>query len=561
MSSSGRYQSKVLSFFSRQSRRWVDQSKVAVRTWSDRTLWNLRVVATWGTQILLYPVYAVFQATRMVGRQLQQVRQKFPLLQGSKFGGQKGRGAGEQGSGAIVPTTDAPILWVLEAVADFALPVLDGGLPAIAALSPGDDREANLVLSHAGELSQTRLTESGLAGRSRRTSELSISAKGELTRDAVGGSVERQRVKVQGVASLLENRRLVLVTAQNQLLDILTSEQQSHLRQRIIWEVAGYWRQVREFLAIHQKPVSPLPPPVVDRPHLLPPVRAFYQLMGWVQTGPVAISINLFKEFALLPSAKGSFQLTEIPQRSQRVRLSQPFHAAMLENCEAEAWLTYGDLWGEPEEIYLSATTPFDWEKIQETELSRATVPPLPGDTQLTVPIALPSALNFNVATHSIKNLVKFYVRQAQSAVVRVESRSSDLDENPQQNGALAKTHQVSSPVVSAKGRSAISPDASNATVTSQSRQKIQVLPVASAEPLATATQSQQVVHSETEGSQQTNSPAHQPDWIETEAIVTGYIKHPLEQVLQWVDRVLLWLEDMATKLWKWFHQSSRNKR
>lgn len=49
-------------------------------------------------------------------------------------------------------------------------------------------------------------------------------------------------VRIQGVASLLGSRRLVLITAEQQLLDILTPAQQDTLHQRIIWEVATYWR-------------------------------------------------------------------------------------------------------------------------------------------------------------------------------------------------------------------------------------------------------------------------------------------------------------------------------
>jgi hypothetical protein len=39
------------------------------------------------------------------------------------------------------------------------------------------------------------------------------------------------------------------------------------------------------------------------------------------------------------------------------------------------------------------------------------------------------------------------------------------------------------------------------------------------------------------------------PDWIETQAQMIGYEKHPLEQILQWLDRVMLWLEDIFVKI------------
>jgi hypothetical protein len=45
------------------------------------------------------------------------------------------------------------------------------------------------------------------------------------------------------------------------------------------------------------------------------------------------------------------------------------------------------------------------------------------------------------------------------------------------------------------------------------------------------------------------------PDWIETEAIATGYVKHPLEQILEWLDVGMLLLEEVTIKAWQWMRQ------
>ena len=47
-----------------------------------------------------------------------------------------------------------------------------------------------------------------------------------------------QAIAIQGVASSLVHRRLVLIASGNQILDILTVEQQQQLYQRIIFEIA-----------------------------------------------------------------------------------------------------------------------------------------------------------------------------------------------------------------------------------------------------------------------------------------------------------------------------------
>jgi hypothetical protein len=49
-----------------------------------------------------------------------------------------------------------------------------------------------------------------------------------------------------------------------------------------------------------------------------------------------------------------------------------------------------------------------------------------------------------------------------------------------------------------------------------------------------------------------TTTPTATPTWIETEAILVGYVKHPLEQLLEWLDAGMLWIENVASKLWQW---------
>ena len=46
---------------------------------------------------------------------------------------------------------------------------------------------------------------------------------------------------MRGIATNLISRNLVLVTADNEILDILTPQQQAKLADRIITEVGNYW--------------------------------------------------------------------------------------------------------------------------------------------------------------------------------------------------------------------------------------------------------------------------------------------------------------------------------
>ena len=48
------------------------------------------------------------------------------------------------------------------------------------------------------------------------------------------------------------------------------------------------------------------------------------------------------------------------------------------------------------------------------------------------------------------------------------------------------------------------------------------------------------------------------PDWIESYATAMGYVKHPLEHLLQWLDHALLWLEELLMRCVQWVQQIAK---
>ncbi|NJP12535.1 MAG: hypothetical protein HC866_26255, partial [Leptolyngbyaceae cyanobacterium RU_5_1] len=105
MSSSGRYQSQLFNFVTRQSLRLRDRSSQAWR--------QVKLAAVWGMQILLYPLYVTFQTTRLVGKQLRQtIRQTLPQLQAATRSLQQVIDSSEPMS------ADTPILRSLQAIQD-----------------------------------------------------------------------------------------------------------------------------------------------------------------------------------------------------------------------------------------------------------------------------------------------------------------------------------------------------------------------------------------------------------------------------------------------------------
>ncbi len=50
------------------------------------------------------------------------------------------------------------------------------------------------------------------------------------------------------------------------------------------------------------------------------------------------------------------------------------------------------------------------------------------------------------------------------------------------------------------------------------------------------------------------------PDWIETDAEPVGYDKHLVEIALEWFDGLMVWLEELAVKIFRLLQQFVRGK-
>jgi hypothetical protein len=110
--------------------------------------------------------------------------------------------------------------------------------------------------------------------------------------------------RIYGIASLLETHSIVLVTNDSQILDIFDRQQQNQLQQQIAWEVANHSRERRLAKLATYQSARQLPPISATNPHLILPIRLFWQAMEWLQNSSVAISVNFFGEANLfLPSS------------------------------------------------------------------------------------------------------------------------------------------------------------------------------------------------------------------------------------------------------------------
>jgi hypothetical protein len=248
----------------------------------------LQTTANWTAQILLYPIYMMFQTVRLVGASLKQAIALEATTPPSHPA---------SGQPTAILSADTPIQNALQAVQGFTLetelPVWVDPLSTIPIPVQPSHWSKRLLRIGTHFLHLLRSTPSA--------------SPTQLPHSATPSSPA-----IQAIASLLQTRTLVLVTNQNQVLDILTPEQQDQLRRRIAWETAHYGRylhlrQVRRqtFARLEQKPVA--------NNHVILPVRllqrGFRALMAWVQSSPLAVGANLFREadLASLPPVRKEF--------------------------------------------------------------------------------------------------------------------------------------------------------------------------------------------------------------------------------------------------------------
>jgi hypothetical protein len=557
------YKSRLFNFLNRQSIRWQDRVGQAWR--------NAKVAAVWGVQVLLYPIYLLVQTARFGGYQLQQaIGRTWQQLLPSR--------SSPSPLPEIPPPVDTPIQRVLN-----ALNTSDIGhkLPIPCPTPP----------------------------------EFQLS-----------------RQVIVGLASLLTNRSLVLVTTENQILDVLTPDEEQKLRQRLIWEIAVYWHHWRCWQEAHRQFSGRVP--LREQSHLLPPIRWFWGVMAWMQTSPVAIAIDLFGESALVANITAELTTTALTPTSTTYSLELfeeqlAFLDRQIAQWEAnlvlpgtqEGWqrakeflhqlrekipggMFFHDSAASPQtpetddmkikSLIWAAIDYFFGRKRHKKTLSGTPVPNFPDrvpPATRNIYDSLPPDLRFDeedpwlsweelfpdpptapTSTSQPKQSPAASPKKNRS-VVAVPSRTelagkpspvelsgrSPLIELPGETQIQpALPGKSSIPFWQAIGRTIKSflglPIKDAKTLTTRQRGSKSIAKTAKITPLATNATGKlaQSAASDT-------AIEHTPDWVETQATPVGYIKHPLERILGWLDRAMLWLEETAIKIWQWVQQQ-RNK-
>ncbi|MEH1912688.1 hypothetical protein [Nostoc sp.] len=580
--SSGRYQSRLFNFVHQQSRRVTEQ-------W-EHTFRHLQVATKWGVEVLLYPVYLLFQSSESSGKTLQTKEPQTRLkLQPNDTDFQP----------ETLPNVDSPIQHALEAVHYLSSDEF--------ASTPAKISELFNPLALVGVF-RLKFVDNNSTNNANLTqaSNITENKAASLNSSQLENALKQHVPIVRGIATNLMNRNLVLVTADNEILDILTPQQQAKLEDRIINEVAKYWQSWQLIIAKKETDLLPqidrllakltdgntakipvlaegIPKDLLNNAvsNLTPnplPTRVGEQeskplglwgrglenkshiafntdrLLVFLDTAVAKLELN-----ALVPVQERSQEIVQVAQtqlniflygkeqlatkgeiattadslETHKLNLQALIEAALnyffgvgsrktleprtsderlpgkllssrlrkalskspqLENQDLknDPWLTWGDLFGDTETVVDKPVT-----------LSQNKNPAL-----------TPS---LSVGPFPQKNLS---VKQPKvgSGLVGRKQPTSNLASSQKTSGKVASTKQTQAGISQTKSES----------------RKGEIL--------------QQQFH-------QSSQVEAQPDWIETKATSTGYEKHPLEQLLEWLDYVMLWLEKRFVKIFQWLRQ------
>lgn len=358
MAVTGRYKSRALNYL-------VDQAQ-KLRSQAARSFRHATTGVTWGAQILLYPLYVAFQASRVVGRRLSAAASaprelgqlpEFPksdeplsrvlsLAQGLVDGdsvavaaaetveisGEASVGAnGLDADGIERRTVDPSTLDALRSPAP--LPQLsDAALQPQADLwemtdevveqaltaKPSADSSAiapqtvaDLVLQQPADVILTSVPgPSELVSPG--TASSGIASSGPIqsgpVQSGVGDLAPRAttlpKANTYFIRGIASNLhdRALTLVDNQNRLVPISAEQQGELKQQMVQEAADFAYRRRRYLKSLFERQKPLAPPQSDRPTLFPMVRWTRNLMGWMQRSPVALGINLFNETQLPPA-------------------------------------------------------------------------------------------------------------------------------------------------------------------------------------------------------------------------------------------------------------------
>ncbi len=610
--SKGRYQSRLFNFFHKQSRRFGEGF--------GRSLRQLQVATSWSIEALSQSIYLLLQkAANSAGTQLPGAAEESKLqLQPS------------------APPSDSAIARVLENVETQDILSLHDSQLSISPI-PQTEKHPNqpslqdiqlrrqdvqlslqdIQLSRQDvqlsrqdvqlsrqdvqlseqdfQLSEqdARTTNNQLSEQHFQSSEQDFQLSEQDAR-TTNNQLSRQKIQIQGVASQLNSQNLVLVTSENEILDVLTPMQQQALENQIITEIANYWRSWRLSQGKQEKLLSRVEAFFEkrslgngDRTKALPSENAVVKSEdNYLQINPAMASLDTaianLETNGLAPVSRVQIivqqrggEVIKVVKTKLDIFLYGDRQATVSgedivadSNLEKQSkiqgliWAALNYFYGEskskkikqtPPKRYLSSTKPKSpqpqSEQPEDNWLSSADLfgngfPQLNPTNQALKLEASKKQLNRSTEDNSSQIFGRFQIpnwrtlRLKQKAGLQKPQNATlqnrqDSYIKPSERDSYIKSSDRDGFVKSSE-QDAVLTDTLRERTTSRISQKITINP-------GSELQSGSKKIAQTRESSEIEA---KPEWIETKAELVGYQKHPLERILAWIDNTMLKIEE-----------------
>jgi hypothetical protein len=606
--SSRPYKSRLFNFVNRRSLQFRDRI--------GETFRHLKVAAEWGAQLLISPLHWIFQQKNWTGEVLGTAPSNKALPQAEVY--------------LSDPPVDQPLEKILTAIEPwFELPdasVLTANLNDVKADHSPQKKEIVLSSQFFQQIQQQLET----SAPSQNLALPAAIAPKALNPNPLGNLVSQIKnvfspttdLVIRGISCVIENRQLVLTTADNEILDVLSLEQQNLLKQSIRAEMANYWYERRLQWSISQKMLGFIPLVNEQTEKVLPPVQLLCQTLHWLEsqsfrpqlpqlnqsnlipatsltTGGNALIQKLDQRVAALESQENKLgqklfqqfnqglqivrtspvvesslektgqiiQKIDFPHQLQKLNDSPQLNQLKRLNAEFLERIS-GQL--TPTNLGNALTSSKNPENSLVTPNAIEPIPPDPFQIQVLIQAAIAYFFGQKSAnTHLSGQHGKSFVGSTDSIDDPwLTWEDLFIDRSTEVNVVTSPETNTSLPLRGIPKRTALKPSQSgkiqkksrkNSKITRSTTSKSSKLPLTTStltetsvsSPLDTILEEAIETALMTTHSKETGLDAA-PEWIETEARVIGYHKHPLEQILEFLDIFILWLEEKLKKIWYW---------
>jgi len=606
--SSRPYKSRLFNFVNRRSLQFRDRL--------GETFRHLKVAAEWGAQLLISPLYWIFQPKNWTGEVLGTASSNKALSPAETY--------------LSDPPVDQPLEKILTAIETwFELPdasVLTANLNDVK--PDNSPRKKEIVLSSQffqqiqQQLESPTQPENLALPPAIAPQNPNPRPLGNLVSQIKNIFSPTKDLVIRGISCVIENRQLVLTTADNEILDVLSLEQQTLLKQSIRAEMANYWYERRLQWSISQKMLGFIPLVNEQTEKVLPPVQLLWQTLHWLESQSFRPKLPQLNQSALVPATAlttgGNALIQKLDQRvaaleSQENKLGQQLFQQFNQGLQiVRSSPVVESSLEKTGQIIQKIDFPHQLQKLNDspqlnqlkrlnaeflerisgqltqTNLSNAltsfknpenslvtpnaieAIPPDPFQIQVLIQAAIAyffgqKSANAHLSGQNGKSFVgstdsiddpwltweDLFIDRSTKINVETSTETSPslplrgmpkrTALKPSQSGQIQKKSRKSSKIT----RSTTQKSSKSSLKTSN----LTKTPVSS--PLDTILEEEIETALMTTNSQETGLDAA-PDWIETEARAIGYHKHPLEQILEFLDIFMLWLEENLKKIWYW---------